>query len=287
MIYSMTGFGKADFQLRNKNFYVEVKTLNSKQTDMYFRLPTILQEMEMELRNIVVEFLFRGKINVSIQSADNTETESYKIDIDVLNHYFEQIKGITTKKEDVLSTILGMPNVVISSKENLKDEEKNIVTSALKSACMEAMLFRLKEGNILKIDLEERINKIIEGKNKIEKLAPERIEKIKTRIKENLTTLKTDLSYNEDRFEQELVYYIEKLDITEEFVRLDAHTKYFIEELSNKDNSVGKKLNFISQEIGREINTIGSKANDADIQKEVVQMKDELEKIKEQVNNIL
>lgn len=287
MIYSMTGFGKSDFKLKNKSFVVEIKTLNSKQTDMYFRLPALMQEMEIELRSMVSDILLRGKINVNISTADNTEIENYKIDTAVLNNYYEQIKGIINNKENVLNALLTLPNAVTSSQETLTDNDKKVVKEALKSACAEVMKFRLKEGKVLKEDLEKRIENINVAKADIEKLAPIRIEKIRAKIKDSLNSLKADVSYNEDRFEQELIYYIEKLDVTEEFVRLDAHTKHFLEEISNATVAKGKKLNFISQEIGREINTIGSKANDADIQKDVVQMKDELEKIKEQVNNIL
>lgn len=287
MTYSMTGFGKANFQLKNKSFVVEIKTLNSKQTDMYFRLPAVLQEIEIDSRNIVAEELLRGKINVNIHTVDNTEVESYKIDTNVLDSYYKQVKEISTNKEQLLNALLGLPNVVVSSQDELNDAEKQTILQAIKTTCAEVMQYRQTEGKVLQEDVEKRIEIINQSKQNIEKLAPQRIEKIKTRIKDNLGTLKGDVSYNEDKFEQELIYYIEKLDITEEFVRLNAHTSYFLEELLSKEPAKGKKLNFIAQEIGREINTIGSKANDAEIQKEVVQMKDELEKIKEQINNIL
>lgn len=283
----MTGFGKSDFKLKSKSFVIEIKTLNSKQTDMYFRLPALMQEMEIELRSMVSDILLRGKINVSISTADNTEIENYKIDTAVLNNYYEQIKGLINNKENVLNALLTLPNAVTSSQETLTDKDKKVIKNSLQNACAEVMKFRLKEGKVLKEDLEKRIENISIAKADIEKLAPVRIEKIRAKIKDSLNSLKADVSYNEDRFEQELIYYIEKLDVTEEFVRLNAHTAYFLEEINSSNMDKGKKLNFISQEIGREINTIGSKANDADIQKDVVQMKDELEKIKEQVNNIL
>lgn len=287
MIYSMTGFGKAQCNIQNTVCSIEVKALNSKQLDMFLRLPAMLKNLEIDMRKVLGDLLMRGKVEVNIAVQKQQESGNVKINVEALKEYQQQLKGLDIAGSNLLGSLLKLPNVVNETEDELSDEDKEIVLKALEAACEDLMTFRKQEGKALANDLKSRVEQIKEYKEDIVVLAPLRIERMRKRMHDNFKNYSADLNANEERFEQELMFYIEKLDITEEFVRLDSHNRYFIETLQSDTIDVGKKLNFISQEMGREINTIGSKANDAEIQKLVVQMKDELEKIKEQINNIL
>jgi len=287
MIYSMTGFGKAKFQLNNSAYTIEIKSLNSKQADIYLRLPAFLKETEIHLRKLIGSILKRGKIEVTINELKQGDNINLEINKELLLSYYNEIKALNLPTENIVGDILKMPNVLIAHENELTEEDINTLETAVLSACKDLNVFRLQEGEFLAKDLQLRIENIMKYKQEVEILAPKRIDRIRTRMVEALKTLSTEVEANSERLEQEMIFFIEKLDVTEEFVRLKGHCDYFLEVMNNDEDEVGKKLNFISQEIGREINTLGSKANDADIQKYVVQMKDELEKIKEQVNNVM
>ncbi|MCB9255622.1 MAG: YicC family protein [Chitinophagales bacterium] len=287
MVYSMTGFGKASFDLHDCNYTIEIKSLNSKQMDVFTRLPNLLKEMEIPLRKQISDSLLRGKIELNISSSKNEDANSVSINTDLLQDYYAQIKDLNLPSNDTLGALLRLPNVLVSEQIQLSTEDKNIVENALTLAMDELQAFRKVEGLALEADLRMRLGLILEYKQEVKRLAPIRIEKLRTRMMDNLKALQLDLDASSERLEQEMIFFIEKLDVTEEFVRLKHHCEYFEEVMQNAELTIGKKLNFISQEIGREINTLGSKANDAEIQKMVVQMKDELEKIKEQINNVL
>lgn len=287
MIYSMTGFGKANFELNNTQYAVEIKSLNSKQVDVFTRIPNLMKELDITLRKTVSDLLKRGKVELNISSVKSEESGEFTINKELLERYKQQLEGLDLSSNDMLGTLLRLPNVVVASENQLSEEDVEVILKAIKTACEDLISFRKNEGVSLYNDLELRIANIMKHKAAVKVLAPQRIDRLRSKMIENVKALSGDLDINQERIEQELIFYIEKLDVTEEFVRLKAHCEYFMEILNDKEVLVGKKLNFISQEIGREINTLGSKANDADIQKHVVQMKDELEKIKEQVNNVL
>lgn len=291
MIYSMTGFGRTTVQLDKQSYTIEIKTLNSKQFDLNLRIPNYLREKEMDIRNMLVERVKRGKVEVFINSSKGADTISGSFNHELISEYMEQLSSIQSQysitDSDVLNALLRLPNVLVTEEKELLDSEWNTFKSAL-GKCIESLVeFRTQEGKAMGIDLEERINSISKNAAAVEIIAPGRIEKIRERIHSNLEQLQLKTDFDKQRFEQEMIYYLEKFDITEEIVRLKNHCSYFTENLHSKVEMKGKKLNFISQELGREINTIGSKANDMEIQKLVVAMKDELEKIKEQLNNIL
>ena len=287
MIYSMTGFGKAKFELNNNAYAIEVKSLNSKQADIYMRLPGFLKETEIGLRKTISSTLKRGKIEVNVNELKQGDSNNLVINKDLLLSYYNEIKALNLPSDNIVGDILKMPNVLIAQENELTEEDKKTIEQAILNACADLNVFRLQEGEVLAADLQLRIENIMKYKQEVKVLAPKRIDRIRTKMLEALKTLSTEIDANSERLEQEMVFFIEKLDVTEEFVRLKGHCDYFLEVMNNDEEEVGKKLNFISQEIGREINTLGSKANDADIQKYVVQMKDELEKIKEQVNNVM
>lgn len=287
MIYSMTGFGKASFYLKDVQYVVELKSLNSKQADVFMRIPSIMKELEIGLRKLIINQLKRGKVELNISSVKSEDANGFRINKDILENYQEQLAGLNIASNDLLGALLRLPNVVVQSESTLDEEDIEKIKSAVTKACDDLNSFRKDEGVSLYNDLQLRVNNILSHKEDVIELAPKRIDRLRARMTDNLKSLNEDLEVNEERLEQELIFYIEKLDVSEEFVRLKAHCEYFKEVMADKENLIGKKLNFISQEMGREINTLGSKANDADIQKHVVQMKDELEKIKEQVNNVL
>ena len=287
MIYSMTGFGKASFNLNNVQYAVEIKSLNSKQADIFTRIPSAMKELDVPLRKLLADRLVRGKIELSISSMKADESTQYSINIDVLKDYQSQLANVDLPSNDLLGALLRLPNVVVPSESTLTEEDAALVYQAVEEACVDLNNFRRTEGETLAKDLELRVNNILKHKLQVKEIAPLRIDKLRARMEDNLNALKGEYDINNERLEQELIFYIEKLDVTEEFVRLKAHCEYFKEVMLDDEEAIGKKLNFISQEMGREINTLGSKANDAGIQKHVVQMKDELEKIKEQVNNVM
>ncbi len=287
----MTGFGRAESFTVDLNIVVEVKSLNSKFFDTIIKMPKAFSEKEIEVRNILEKSLIRGKISVTIDYQNkNTGSQPQVINKSLLTKYYNELNKLATElsdeKADIFRLALYLPDVI--SPEISNDESANweIIKSVLIEAIDYCNKFRSQEGEKLSSELSTYINEISKSLREIEKLDPERIEQIRDRIKSNLTELIPDNNYDENRFEQELIYYLEKLDISEEKVRLKGHLDYFLDEM-NSPESNGKKLNFISQEIGREINTIGSKANYAPITRSVVLMKDSLEKVKEQLLNIL
>ena len=288
MTLSMTGFGKAQITSKEKSITVEIKCLNSKQQDIFVKLPSVFKSKELELRNLLIEKLTRGKIELFLYSESGSKDQNNKINTKVVESYFEQLKPLLKTNElnaEILASILKMPDIFSSEKEELDEEEWTKVTQAVHSAIEEVQIFRAKEGENLKQDLLLRITNIASGLETIVEKDGNRIQKSKDKLSKAVSEIQENL-LDKNRFEQELIYYLEKLDITEEKVRLKSHCDYFLESL-NSNEEKGKKLGFVSQEIGREINTIGSKVNDADMQKIVVSMKDELEKIKEQLLNIL
>ncbi len=290
MILSMTGFGKATGQYGNKKLIIEIKSLNSKQTDLTVRMPNIYKEKEMEMRNLLYTKLERGKIEFNLFVENNGAETAYSLNTSLIKSYFESLEKISGELNhsngNLLELAMRLPDVVRTEREEVEDEEwKNIQKLALE-ACKKLTDFRAQEGDKLKIEFESYIQHILENFAIVEANEKHRIDGVRARLEKHLADVVKEENLDKGRLEQELIYYLEKLDITEERVRLKAHCDYFIETLNHKQ-SQGKKLGFITQEIGREINTIGSKAYHADIQRAVVQMKDELEKIKEQVLNVL
>ncbi len=290
MIKSMTGYGKAECELRDRKIIVEIKSLNSKNLDLHTKIPGIYREKELDIRNHISKKLLRGKVEFVLYYEVSDENKATTINSGVIKNYVNQLKEIATElnlqSEQLLQMAIRLPDTLNTEKEEIDENEWKIVISTIETALDQLDSFRTQEGKYLKDDIEQRIKAIEERKNEITPFELNRTEKIKSKLKEGLNKSFDEKEYDKNRFEQELIYYLEKLDITEEKVRLTNHCNYFLEML-NEPESNGKKLGFISQEIGREINTIGSKANDSDIQKLVVLMKDELEKIKEQMLNIL
>ncbi len=286
----MTGYGKAVCELPKKNITVEIKSLNSKQADIYLRLPILYREIESEIRNIIMNSAKRGKIECTITIDNLNGDPTATINQTAVKQYYYQLTEIRKEleieqNEPLLQSILRLPESLKAEKEELDETESNALKSAISEALSKLDDFRIQEGKSLQSDIQERVKMIEALLGKILKFENARTEKIKERLKNNLNEFFSQDSYDKNRYEQELIYYLEKLDITEEKVRLKNHCDYFKEVA--QDEQAGKKLGFICQEIGREINTIGSKANDFDIQKIVVLMKDELEKIKEQLMNVL
>lgn len=289
MLKSMTGFGKATLEINEKTVNVEIRSLNSKGTDISLRLASGLRNYELELRNELSKQLERGKIDISIYMESNKVETPVEINMDLAKSYYEQLKKLgkelNEEVTDGLAQVLKFPEVLKSERKEMDEAEWKKIKQCVNEAVLQLTNFREVEGLSLKKDFEERLSKIESCLTEIKKLDMLRINGIKERIRNNIEEIIGKSKMDENRFEQEMIYYVEKLDINEEKVRLQTHLDYFRE--TCKENSPGRKLNFISQEIGREINTIGSKANDAPMQKLVVIMKDELEKIKEQANNVL
>jgi len=291
MIQSMTGYGKAVCELPNKKISIEIKSLNSKQLDLNTRLPNLYREKEIEVRSLLGKQLSRGKVDLSFYVEAATSDKITKINSQVIKNYHGQLKTIADdlgldSTTDFLKVIMPLPDTVKVELAELNEEEWKAIANTLQDAINDIIEFRTREGQALELDIRERINIISNLLTKVPKFEAQRIEKIKTRIRENLEELGQNNKIDENRFEQEIIFYLEKLDVTEEKVRLSNHLEYFLETIEN-NAAVGKKLGFITQEIGREINTLGSKANDAELQKIVIRMKDELEKIKEQILNVL
>ncbi len=290
MIQSMTGFGKGIAELPNKKIIVEIKSLNSKQLDLSTRIPSQYREKEMDIRSEVARRLERGKVDLTIRTENiNAESTSH-INMGVLQSYYRQIveaaehTGIDTP-QDWFSVLLRMPEIMTSESFELQDNEASALMKALTDALDQLEEFRMHEGRGLQEMFTRKIENITHLLQDVEQYEQERIDKIKGRIVEGLSKIK-EIDYDKNRLEQEMIYYIEKLDIHEEKHRLADHLRYFIETMNN-GRGQGKKLGFIAQEMGREINTLGSKSNHAEMQRIVVRMKDELEQIKEQVLNIM
>lgn len=291
MIKSMTGFGKAECACQSQKLTVEIKSLNSKFFDVNLRMPSGFRDKELDIRNMLVGRLHRGKVDFSISIDDKGDISSYSINKALARKYFDELKELSDSIEqadfsDYLPLIMRMPDVLITDKNEMDEEEWILLSDAINNAIDRVEEFRAGEGKSLLKDLEYRTEKIV---GLLEELIPfekQRMITLKQKIRKDLYDIVDKENVDKNRFEQELVYYQDKLDITEEKVRLREHCKYFTETLRGGE-SQGKKLGFIAQEMGREINTLGSKANDSNIQKVVVQMKDELEKIKEQLFNIV
>ncbi|WP_127136206.1 YicC/YloC family endoribonuclease [Flagellimonas oceanensis] len=285
MIQSMTGFGKHVVQLPSKKITIELKSLNSKNLDINARLPQFYREKELELRKIIAAALNRGKVDFNLYVEITGEETTAEVNTGVVKNYMEQLAEIA-KGDDIklLEMALRMPDTLKTDKDEIDEEEYKAITDALNEALAKMVEFRNEEGKVLEEDFVARLNNLNELLEAVKTMDPERLGTVRERLEKAVADLKIELDAN--RFEQELIYYLEKYDITEEKVRLANHLKYF-ETTLNSTESNGKKLGFISQEIGREINTIGSKANYAPMQQLVVQMKDELEKIKEQMLNVL
>lgn len=285
MIYSMTGFGKSVITLPGKKITIEIKSLNSKGVDLNVRIPSSLREKELSMRNHVAKTLKRGKIDLSVYVESTGGERSAQLNTPVIEAYMAQLKSIADGENvDLLQMALRLPESIQTERETIDETTASAIMSGLEEAVGTLQDFRLTEGQALAQDFEQRIQTIGQLMETVKTKDQERIPSVRARLLKALEDLAQTVDQN--RFEQELVYYLEKYDITEEIVRLSNHLKYFTTTM-NSDESNGKKLGFITQEMGREINTIGSKANDAALQQLVVQMKDELEKIKEQVLNVL
>lgn len=290
MLQSMTGFGKASGTFSNKKITVEIKSLNSKNLDLFVRMPTIYRQNEIELRKLLGKRLDRGKVECNINVELIGDTTSQKLNQKLIGSYYQQLSSIADQlnlpKENLLATLVKMPDVFATESEELDAEEWNFIVSILDQAITEHIAFRTAEGQLLADEFSLRIANIQQAFDEVPQYEKVRVDGIKSRIENNLEEFVGISKIDKNRFEQELIYYLEKFDISEEKHRLGNHLTYFIETL-NKPVSQGKKLGFISQEIGREINTLGSKSYHAEMQKLVVGMKDELEKIKEQILNTL
>ncbi len=291
MIKSMTGFGKSECELTDKRVSIEIKALNSKQFDMQARIPNVFREKELDIRTLMSNKLERGKVEMIISVDETAGYENFTINKSLAKKYYEQIMILSADlglepDDQILSTLLKLPDVMKAEPKELKEDEWTIVISAIEDAISKCNDFRHMEGAKLEADFENRIGLILGLLGGLEPFEEDRIIKIRTKFKKDLLENIAEQEIDKNRLEQEIIFYLEKIDITEEKTRLKSHCDYFLITLSELVSN-GKKLSFISQELGREINTIGSKANDYNIQKIVVQMKDELEKIKEQLMNIL
>lgn len=281
----MTGYGKAEFQFENKNYILELRSLNSKGLELNARLPIHVREIEIRLKKSIGEFLKRGKIDMNLNIENISGSNAKTINVAAVNQYIEQLKSIEDgDRLELLKIALKLPDTLKTEIEDFDEAEIELIETLLKKAIDALIGFRSDEGKILETEFNKRLVNLEGLLKEVEIIDPERSVKIKEKLKSTLDTLQAEVDQN--RFEQELIYYLEKYDITEEKVRLKNHIDYFKKTLGS-DTSNGKKLGFIAQEIGREINTIGSKANHAGLQKLVIQMKDELEKIKEQLLNVL
>ena len=291
MIQSMTGYGKAVVAFKEKKIHVEIKSLNSKQLDLNTRIAPLYREKEMEMRQMVAEALIRGKVDMSVWVEKDMAVDPTPINAQLVENYYQQIKTISEKTgipapEDWFYTLLRMPDVMTKTDvEELDDEEWAVVKGGVAEALKNLVDFRTQEGAALQKKFAEKIDNIAKLMGEIEPFEKSRVEKIKARIIDGLQQIPS-AEYDKNRLEQELIYYIEKLDVSEEKQRLANHLKYFRDTM-NEPAGQGKKLGFIAQEMGREINTTGSKSNQAEMQNIVVKMKDELEQIKEQVLNAL
>ena len=286
----MTGYGRAVVELPNKKITIEIRSLNSKQFDLFTRLPLLYREKEIALRNSLSKQLERGKVDLSMNVEVVAKDVTSKIDHHVVKQYQQELTALAKEmsvpaREDWFSVLMRLPDTMKQEIEELDDTEWKQVEAAINQAVKELIDFRAREGEMLQNLLKEKIDRIHTLLGEIEPFEAERIEKVKSRLHEELKNLE-GIEYDKNRFEQEVIYYLEKLDVNEEKTRLAHHLDYFLETIDDS-RSQGKKLGFITQEIGREINTLGSKSNQSDMQRIVVQMKDELEQIKEQILNVL
>lgn len=282
---SMTGYGKQILQLPNKKITIEIRTLNSRGIDIFARIPSLYRELEMDFRKYIGKSLQRGKIDFTISIELTGNITPNQINLPVVNAYLKELSTLNYASDsDLLSIAMRLPDAVVASREEVEDDEVKAITNALYQTLEKVEKFRIQEGKALEKDFRLRIQNIQSYLKKIENIDQERIKRLRERLRKAVSDLKENI--DENRFEQELIFYIERYDITEEKIRLQNHLDYFLQTLDNRESN-GKKIGFISQEMGREINTIGSKANDSSLQKLVIQMKEELEKIKEQSLNIV
>ncbi|MBO6212279.1 MAG: YicC family protein [Algoriella sp.] len=282
----MTGFGKAVLELPEKKITIEIRSLNSKTLDLNTRIPSFYREKELEIRNLISEKVQRGKVDFSMMVELNLGARNQSINADLIKSYIAEFKAITPNVTDgeLLPVVMRLPDVISYTQDDLGEDEWNQIRATIIIAINSLNEFRSDEGNVLDKHITQNLTNILELLTQVIPFESERITTIKERFAKRMDEMKIDIDQN--RFEQELIFYLEKLDITEEKVRLKNHCEYFLKELQGTESN-GKKLGFISQEIGREINTLGSKSNHPEMQKIVVQMKDELEKIKEQSLNVL
>ncbi len=286
----MTGFGKSEVVVNGKTFTAEIRSLNSKQLDLSLKIPAAYRELENDIRSLATKRVVRGKVDLLVSVTSAEATTASRIDKALFAAYIKQIDealayaGIAADYDAIIPTVMKMPNVFSNDVADASEEEKGAIMTAVEGAIEKLEAFRKQEGAILIADLLRRVDLIEQMRNEIIPFEAQRVEAVRQRIREGIEKIGVEVDNN--RLEQEMIFYIEKLDITEEKVRLENHCKYF-REVAMGEEQAGRKLGFIAQEMGREINTTGSKANQHDIQKLVVKMKDELEKIKEQVLNIL
>lgn len=291
MIKSMTGFGRAEFEINNKKITIEIKSLNSKQIDINTRIPALYREKDIEIRKMILDKLIRGKVDFNIYVENLGEESNSRINEPILKGYYHHLQKISGElglsvDHTTLQAAMRLPDVVKTEYETLDEKEWENIRANIEKALEDIDVFRVKEGLALEADIVGNVKNIHQLLKGIEPFEKQRIENLKSRLTDNLESLKLNGNVDQNRFEQELIFYLEKLDINEEKVRLTNHCEYFYETVALAE-SAGKKLGFISQEIGREINTIGSKANESNIQRIVVQMKDHLERVKEQLLNVL
>ncbi len=291
MIKSMTGFGKAEFEVNNKKINLELKALNSKQIDINVRIPSVYREKEIELRKVIAERLIRGKIDLTIHVENHGSESNSKINEAILTGYYQHLKKISDSlglptDQSTLNSALRLPDVVKAEYETFDEEEWLVITQYLQDALDAIEEFRKQEGKALEADIVANTESILELLNQVAPYEAQRLDIIKSRLTESLNKINPAGTVDENRFEQELIYYLDKMDMNEEKVRLENHCNFFLETL-NQEEMNGKKLGFIAQEMGREINTLGSKAYESNLQRLVVQMKDHLERIKEQLLNVL
>ena len=290
MIRSMTGYGKTEVLCGEKKFTIEIRSLNSKQLDLSLRLPNELKPIEFEIRTLISQTILRGKADLFVSSETIQNKSVMQMDLEVIKAYQKQLENLSDMTsirlpDNMLGLITKFPGVFTNMEESLPEDNIKLLMKSIQEVLKQFDEFRMQEGQVLKTEILNRIAIILNLLEQVEPYEIQRLDTVKNRLIKNFSELNESGKFDENRFEQELIYYIEKLDITEEKVRLKQHCNYFSETI-DEENS-GKKLGFITQEIGREINTLGSKANDANIQRLVVQMKDELEKVKEQLFNIL
>jgi uncharacterized protein (TIGR00255 family) len=290
MLKSMTGYGSAKGTVGTQAVTVEIRSLNSKFLELNVRLPLQFRDKELEIRADVGKLLERGKADLNVSIDNNELAKRSTVNKEIFLAYYEDLKSLATETgmsdDNMLDAILKLPAVLNSEKSEMDEAQWKQLKGLIQSAVEQFNLFRSNEGNVLEQDVTQRLNAIENSIPQLEKYEQARIESVRARLHKSVNELKDQLNIDTNRFEQELIYYIEKLDISEEKVRLKSHCDYFIQTMNSKEAN-GKKLGFITQEIGREINTIGSKANDANMQRIVVEMKDELEKLKEQLANVL
>jgi len=291
MLLSMTGYGRASGHINGKTISVEIRTLNSKLTDLKMRLPGDYKEKEIEIRKLVTQHAERGKIDLLMDVQSDDGGALVTLNESMFRGYHRELtrlaKELDIPQHDILQTIMRIPNVASTPSGEVDEEEWDAVCRILTEALDQLRAFRDQEGDALEIDLQLRVDNILKLLAQVPPFEGERFTRMRERLHNNMEEVFGKEKLDSNRFEQEILYYLEKMDITEEKVRLEQHCKYFVEQIKNKELSGGRTLNFISQEMGREINTLGAKAYDANIQRLVVQMKDELEKIKEQLANVL